>query len=354
MERDLVVQQRPRPAPSEGLFIRHGGRTTPLTAGDLFAERASGFSQQVIQVSPDGRRLAWVEQVGVNARLWVRDARAQQLVAEGALSDFRFAPDSREVAVLVDGTVRRVDLDTGATTASETLDSPRWLEHTAEGLVVLHRLRGEDAITLVPRWGRPRTLATGPISRITAAGSRLAWFEEPGDPQRGGGTGRLLAMQLPDGEPTVLGRTVGGRVQNAEMAPDGSALAWVTGWGVFRATGAGEPEHLEADDAVHSLWYGPDGELAWASPAKVVVEHGGERAEKALGARTMRLRRDGAGLVVVRDADAVVWDWRHRAVSSLVPPQETALRAVDSFEGGVVVWAAHPAHAPARADRKRR
>jgi hypothetical protein len=337
------VQERPHvpPAvPRERLELVSGGRLQVLTAGDGFATRADGFSQQVIQVSPDGRRLAWAEATGMGfAILHVRDARTDRVVAQGRLADFRFSPDSAEIAALVDGKVMRVDLDTGSTTTTE-LDAPRWVEWNAMGLVVLHRAPdGRDAITLLPRWTHPVTVIAShaPVSRLTTAAKtgKIAWFEDGGAT----GTGRIWEMDLADDDPKPrqAGTSVGGRVLNAEMAPDGSAYAWVTGWGVFVADGA-MPRHEEADDAVHSLWYGPDGELAFASPKRVVVIDERGRHEKAVAARTMRFRRDGAGLIIVRERDAVVWDFRHRATSSLLAPRANAVWAADSFAGGVVTW----------------
>lgn len=321
-----------------------GGAPVQLATAPGMGQRALGYSQQVMQVSPDGRLLAWAEPRGTGAALHLRSATEDRIVAEGLLSDFRFSPDGRELALLVGDSLRVVDLSTFAVRVTDGLAAPRWLEHTAQGLLVLHTdAAGVDTISLVRPWRGATRVAVSPagISRMTAssASGRVVWFEPAP-----GGTSRIWSLDFadPTAEPTRAGTAAGGVVRNAEMAPDGSSFAFVTGWGLFVADGGPVPRPEDAATDVHSLWYGPGSELAWASPNGLSLLDAAGRHTLAApegDVRTARFRRDGAGLVFVRGATASAWDPATGRVTSLgAAAANQALVATDSFAGGVVLW----------------
>ncbi|UQA63074.1 PD40 domain-containing protein [Polyangium aurulentum] len=308
-------------------------------------------SQRRFQVSPDARILAYTRPDTEALELVRRDGRATNIggVREG---DVRFSPDGKVLAVVRIGydtqLVTRVDLSRFEADTWAELRSPTWIEHCADGLVVLHLDDHESdaCLTLLPWEGAPQRLVQTEwgLSRFTVAkaGRRIVYFHRKG----------IYAVEGPGAAPERIGSVPDsyvGLVQNAEMSPDGRSVAFTSGRGLYVIEGSAEPAlRGAADEAVHSIWFSRDGrELAWASGARAVWRKDGEeRTLEAEGApiAAMRFLQASPGLIVSRGREVLRWSPARGEVEGITTLDDAGkgLLGADVFDGGIVLWTGTP------------
>jgi Tol biopolymer transport system component len=99
------------------MYLRQGARTSPARVSVLIEppEKSTGFGQMAL--SPDGRNLAFLTTVDGKTQLWLRpmDSFAARPLAgtEGAVGFPFWSPDSRSIAFMVGGKLRKIDLGDG-------------------------------------------------------------------------------------------------------------------------------------------------------------------------------------------------------------------------------------------------
>jgi dipeptidyl aminopeptidase/acylaminoacyl peptidase len=311
-------------------------------------------TQRRFQVSPDARALAYARPHEREVRVLRRDG-AEIAIPGVRDHDLRFSPDGRRLAVVTSelGTkpVVRVDLQRLAVEPWGTLLDPSWIEFCREGLIVQHAGDGRSghALTLLPWQGEPRRIAEARwIGRFVAAkaGTRVVYFAEE----------EAWAVDVAsDGAPRRLGRTHG-TIRNAEMSPDGQHVACATDAQLLLLRGDGAPEVADARPLIHTVWFSRDGkELAWANRSAAVWTRGSERRElMAPGGdlEAMRFIQAGAGLIVSRGREVIVWTpEQERAEPIAAADEEHALLGADLFAGGLLLWTGTPWRGTGRATK---
>jgi hypothetical protein len=288
------------------------------------------FSQRLFLPAPGGAHLAY--QAGQALRL--RDGRGREREVTGwAGGDFRFRADGRALCALAgpgnDRVLRSLSVD-GDERVLADLGTAPWMECSADGVVAQVVDPANEGIAFVSWSGAVTRIPVGPwIARLMAHPSTplVAWVAEGG----------VFAMHGVDGAPRALGK-LPGVVKNGEMAPDGRSFTVATSLGVVRFTD-GRAEVVSRDHDVHSLWYGPDGELAFASPDRAVVLRGKERLTLEGGPIAgMRLHRRDGGLLIARGSEALHWKPGRAPEVLATVPIPSALLGVDVFDGGLVLW----------------
>jgi Tol biopolymer transport system component len=152
-----------------------------------------------LAISPDGRNVVFVASADGLSRLWLRrldSTTPRQLVGTEHASLPFWAPDGRSVGFFADGTIKRIDLESGLVRPISTAAVPAGAAWNTDG-VILH--------PLVP---------DGPLFRTSVAGAPLA----PATQLAPGQTGHRGPAFLPDsrhflfyamGTPAVRGVYVG-------------------------------------------------------------------------------------------------------------------------------------------------
>jgi|GEM_PF-3150798 len=356
-------------------FVDSEGERTELSTRqrDVFWGGLNFASQRAIQVAPDGSTLAFVD-LGSGV-LHVRDKQRTLYSVPIAIGgDVRYSPDTRWIAAQVAQSRKRplgqraagvviVDATTGQTQRHVAMTRVRWLEWIADGLVVLHKDGKRDALTLVGHDGSFRRLVTSrtTIRRFAASplANTIAWFADPTLRNKRRRPAklvvRLMDVSEPELKPRVVGETKGFR-NNAEIAPDGSTLAWAAADGVYLAENGGL-RLLEKGKGMHSVWFSRDGALAWANRNHIgyfrdgtVTKHISRRP-----IRTMRLRRDKPGVVFVVSHKLHTWSPGDRDSKRVGQPASGhKLVSGDLFAGGVVLWQTKTVHSRRRPWRKSR
>jgi Tol biopolymer transport system component len=173
---------------------------------------APGAVANGLAVSPDGRQIAYAAIVDGVRRIWLRpiDAREARVIegTENAASLF-WSPDSRQIAFIADGNLKRVDVASGA---SQSIAS------------------GAGSVPLPGSWSPDDTILFSAgifVSRVPATGgapTRLAEAQA-----LGGGGAQGLPLALPDGEhylylTTQLTSQTDAIMLGSFATPDGSAL----------------------------------------------------------------------------------------------------------------------------------
>jgi hypothetical protein len=263
-------------------------------------------TQRRFLASPDGSQIAFLRK----GMIVVRDRRGSEVeISEVAAADFRFRADGSEIA-----TARRssngaeivlVTVATGGSRPLARVGNVTWLECSREGVVVAELVNGkDDEVTLATWAGVAHKLAKAPsISRVLAGqASRRAAFVVDRDVY-------AVDVSMPGGRPKRIGRARDAIV-NAEMSPDGSKIALVTGRSVEFIDKERPPKILSTEPGVHTVWFSADGsELAWASAQRVTLVSSKKRYQLdgknvVRGARFHRFER---GLVVARGQEALHW-----------------------------------------------
>jgi dipeptidyl aminopeptidase/acylaminoacyl peptidase len=307
-------------------------------------------SQRRFLVSPDGRHLAYASQA--DGKLRVRGVAGPEITIERVQGrDARFSADGRYLAAVVSARVGRsyrpgvaiLDLGTGARRVLFTAAYAIWIEWVRDGIVALHRAPGAIAhnLTFLPLTGEPRSLATAPhIERFTAAAraGRVVYFA----------AGEAYSIEI--GPFTAAPRRLGptpGRVENAEMSPDGRRVAFATAQGLWVIDREAAPRLFDATPGVHAVWFSRDGRrLAYASRQKAVVLDGSRRYELPTpwGLETMRFRAGTGALVVVQLDEVLLWHPGREPRRIAKVPGSVHLQGADLFAGQVVLWTSHERH----------
>ena len=108
------------------MYLRQGARTNPVRVSVLIEppEKSTGFGQMAL--SPDGRSLVFLTTFEGKTQLWLRpmDSFAARPLAgtEGATGFPFWSPDSRSIAFMGSGKLRRIDLGDG--TVQNICDRP--------------------------------------------------------------------------------------------------------------------------------------------------------------------------------------------------------------------------------------
>jgi hypothetical protein len=324
----------------EQLILRTSAGDRVLGAG---LDRVFGWdyarpSQRRFQVSPDARVLAHLTPGSGDLRLLYRGGSDLAIdVAPG--HDFRFSPDGSELVVVrkvgAQYCVDRVDVRAKEVRPGPFLPEPRWIEHSARGILVAHasdRAGGEISL-LAP--GRPPEMLVRDeweIDRFAAAtaGSRFVFVK-----------GEAWSVEGPGATPKSLGVH---SVRNLELSADGRLLGIATDTDVHLFEGDQEVKRWPTVSA-HSLWFTPRGELAWASESRAACYAGGvEHALDTIGSKGyiegLRVARGGTGLVVARRGEVTWWnpDLDEETTLARQEDADRLLLGADVFAGGVVMW----------------
>jgi hypothetical protein len=334
----------PRRVRDETLVLRVAGKADRILA----TRTEDGWqdampSQRRFQVSPDARLLAHITP-GTSALHLLRRDGVEVALDVMPYTDIRFSPDSAEIAIVrmsaSDAGIDRVDLRQMKARPWATLQNPTWMEYCARGLLVAHKSEGKGAISLLPRGeGPPERLVQreGTIRRFAAAslGTRFAFAYAD-------------EVWSVDGWGSAVKKLCTANVTNMEMSPDGQAVAVAGPSGLSLFEGDSKSRDWN-ESGIHSVWFSPRGELAWASPEVAVWRHGDlERrlvpvtSEGKLAA--MRFLRGGAGVVLSRGAEVVRWspETEDEEVISRNDDAGHELIGADVFGGGLVMWLVTP------------
>ena len=318
--------------------------TLRLGARVLTTRTVPGFgrlpSQGIYRVSPDGGRLAWLD----GGRLHVLDGAGHERVVGAAVSMFRFSPDGATLA-LVDGhDVVLAEVASGERRTLGTVDAMffLWIEWVRGGPIVVARSHaGPRTITYFPTEGAPRLVATRPEHIVRAVGTpsstTIVWFTGRGifaADVAGGGVRRLS----PDDAAAQL--------ITAEMSPDGREVTWSYDLGMKRIDIASGRISRVGGVSATSVWYGPDGALAYARFDNAFLRRGAAvarllrrpHADARIGG--VRFRCDAPGLLVVDHDELVAWDPDRGAVERVT--RADGLVDGDLFRGGVVTLTSQP------------
>lgn len=298
-------------------------------------------TQRLFLASPDRRWLSYLDAAGA---LRVRNARGVEHVIDGVGErDARFSDDSRHLAVFRpagDGSLALtvIELATGAQRTLATGWYPRWMEWTADGVVVQRQdaATGHTLLELVPIDGEPsRELVStgGYVERFFAGrrGTRVVWVEG----------GKVRAVSTRGGAARELG-DFAGYPSNGDASPDGRRVALMTRDAVYLIEDDGAPRLVAERLAVpHTIWFSPDGErLAFASLVRAtVIERDGK--ETHLDAtdeiQAMRFGR-GGDLLVFETGRALAWTPGKATRILTRRLGKAAIHGGDLFDGGLVVW----------------
>ena len=303
-------------------------------------------SQDELAVSPDGRYLAWT--TPEDERLHLRDPEGHDQVLARYGRRMRFSPDGKWLAAITD--VGRGDwhklivweLATGHSQSLITVSYPGRFEWTRDGIVIA---RGSELVH-VPLAGDPRVLfkAQGNeyLERFTAAATSSRVILVTGTERAGDRSLNVRALDLdhPD-RIRRLGTVPGTGVDNAEQSPDGNRVVLATTRGLYVIDGDRTPRELSNRRDVHSLWFAPDGRMAYASPLGATVLDGrrARRLEPRDPIQMMRFEHGSARVLVAAGRDVRAWDPEsgQQTLLASAQPGEQALGA-DRYQGGVVLW----------------
>lgn len=312
-------------------------------------------SQRELVAAPGGAYLAY--RLGGGA-IAVRSTSGRvALLPRVEHRDYRFSPDGTAIAYFsrlrsghgerrVGLFVRR--LQSGRTKRLATLRNPRWMEWSRGGVVV-HDVLGAKRHALI--YARPgaapkRVAELDRLQRFTAA-ARAPLAIAFGGKRRHSPT--IYAIDLArGGEPRPIA-AFDEHVTNAEISPDGRFLAFIGPHrGVYLVAG-GKMRRLDPLKRASSLWFTADGRrLVYAGPRRAVAvelasgrrfEYGPPAGERI---RTMRLRRDAAGeVLVVSNRRVVAWrptDGRTRTLARLPERRRASIESADTYDGNTVIW----------------
>ncbi len=313
---------------------------------DLTDAASEGFpSQRAFLVSADGEWMAYMHPGSHSVRL--RNRGGEEIAVDGASGgDVRFSADGRHAAAVAGTNVVLVDLGARTQRRLGSLSGIRWIDWVRTGVVVLHEDdRGGDGLvlTLLPLRGPARTLATpASVTRLTAAsrGTRVYWF--------GGGSAFSIEVARSGGAPRWLGR-VDGIVRNAEASPSGDRVALLTDRGVVVLDADGRRTAYRPEHGLHSLWFRPDGSLAWASPSGATVLDGRRAYRLVAPGRDLTAMRAREVIVAAIGSDVVQWDPRSGRTDTLRSyDPATRIVTADAWDGGVVTWTSRTSYVGAR------
>lgn len=327
----------------------HGGEGEPsrLSRSSLRGAPVLRPSQREFAVAPGGRYLAFRQADRGDLVVRSRDGRSWRV--KGVHNwDYRFSPDGDAIAYFrrdVGGSATSklgvLDLKTGGRRALAEFGVPRWLEWTPQGLVALNGTGNTRSLHLVTLAGEKRHLVTGGrISRFTAAsrGRHVAYFDEIG--------AHVIDVTDEAPMPKTIWEPEGyAHVRNAELSPDGRALAFATGRHVHLLRAGQGRTRFAFDDLIHSVWFSEDGERVLFGDAKqavlVEVESREQRrlSPEAGRIKSLRFRRDGRGAVLAAGDRVLYWTPQsgEQEVAHRVP-EGHRLEGADSFGGDLVVW----------------
>jgi hypothetical protein len=335
----------------ETLLLRASGVADRVLASHTWD--ATGWndlpSQRRFQVSPDARVLAHLA-LGTGALHLLRRDGVELVIDVVPYSDFRFSPDSTEIAVKraigKEYRIDRVDLRHMKVRPWAAVGDTDWMEYCALGLLVgnVEDADGDRrgwAVSFLPREGRPKLVVrnVGLIHRLSAAsaGTRFAYACDGG----------VWSVDAPGKAPR---KVCSADVTNMEMSPDGRALAVVTSTRLSLFEGDSSPNpRVWNESGIHSVWFSPRGELAWASREVALWHH--EDLERRLVPVTsegklaaLRFLRGGAGIVLSRGAEVVRWSPEAEDEEVITRNDDAGreLLGADIFGGGLVMWLGTP------------
>lgn len=372
--REEQVQAVRPPPPAQGLGAAWAaprliwatqGRVEHLGTPAWVERREGVYSQQIFQLTADKQRaVLQLRRDDGSEAVQVLDASGERYVVSNRLAtDLRFSPNGRYLALAIDSEVQLFDLSVRRTMWTWRGQAPRWVEWTQGGLAVLDGADAPDLqptvddriVVLGPAGQEMRAIApSSGVSRLVAAPSttRLVWFSPP----NAGGTSSFWLTDWREPTPTRRwGFASGGDVFNAELAHDGSEVAFVTAWGVFRYDGSGPLAEVLFDVPTgHSLWYRPDGSLVWATPGSLHRRYGGQVDSKPVaGVSAMRLAKDPASLVYARGRTLYRWDtYSGRSTEIGQAGRGRKILSGDEFGAGALLWTAGPGRGGHRRDRR--
>ena len=313
--------------------------------------RVSGtlLSQSEFRAAPGGARLAWLEgqSDGTNhSTLHVMaDGSGELTVPDVRL--FRFSPDGTQLAAVVTTAPQQselvvVDLASDERRSLGALRSPFQLEWSAGAVMVLSMMRGaavHDQLERIALDGeRLHLLNEHCIDELAVAAraSRAIYLTSCGSDSVSM-TPHLVLANFATGSRRRIDLPGRESIDNLEISPDGKRAAWAIDRDVYLVDGKGPVARIAHERSnVHSLWFSDDGkQLLWASSDRVVLRH--EHAESSLAAavRSVRFRRDGAGVLIATDHEVFAWDPATGKRRSFGRTDAT-VEAADSFAGGVV------------------
>jgi len=138
-----------------------------------------GVGTPALAVSPDGMTLVFVGQSGATTRLYQRrlDASAVAVLpgTDGAYGPF-FSPDGQSVGFFSGGTVKRTNLQTGATVSLAELVLPYGGVWLAEGRILIAAQEGDQLVAVPSTGGAPAVIGSPEVTRRAVFPSPL-----PGD-----------------------------------------------------------------------------------------------------------------------------------------------------------------------------
>jgi hypothetical protein len=320
-----------------------GGATVELASAGRVAGAVD--SQDELAASPDGKYLAWT--MSGDDRLHLRDAEGHERSLARYAHKMRFSSDGRWLAAVTEvgrGDWQKLiawELATGRIQPLLTADRVGRFEWARGGLVVAQH----DELLHASLAGGSRSLfkaAAGEhLQRFTAAttSSRVVVVVET---ERGLKV-RSLELDHPD-RIRELGSLPGARVDNAEQSPDGDRIVLATSRGLYVVDGDAAPRELSGKQDVHSLWFAPDGRLAYASPVGATVLDGKRtrRLESRDPIHMIRFEKGSARVLVASGRDVRAWDPATGQKPVLASaPQGDQLLGVEGYQGGVVLWTGH-------------
>jgi hypothetical protein len=292
-------------------------------------------------VSPDGKYLAWA--TPKDDRLHVRDPEGHEQIVARYHRRMRFSPDGTRLAAITDvgrGDWQKLvvlELATGQIQSLLTAPDLGQLEWARGGLVIARGrelvyvpLAG-DHVVLYPATDKER------LVRFTAAATSSRVILVVATHR----AVKLRAVELDHPERARELGTVPASVETAEQSPDGARVVLATDDGLYVVDGDGAPRELSGRRDVHSLWFDPDGRVAYASPGIATVLDGkrARRLEPRAPINMMRFEKGSTRVLVASGRDARAWDpasGRQTVLASA--PEGEQLLGADSYQGGVVLW----------------
>jgi WD40 repeat protein len=335
-----------RRARTERLVLVPPGGGAPVELAMTGRVAGSVDSQDELAVSPDGAYLAWT--TSDDERLHLRDADGHERLLPRYDHKMRFSPDGAWLAALTD--VGRGDrhqlvaweLATGRRQPLVTATRVDRFEWVRGGLVVADG----DELAYAPLAGdRRRVFAAAPgeqLRRFTATASRVVVVVET----KRGLRVRSLDIDHPE-HVRELGAVPGTRVDNAEQSPDGTRTVLATDTGLYVVDGDTPPRELSGRRDIHSLWFAPDGRLAYATLTGTTVLDGKHAHRLERATNMMRFAKGSTQALVASGSEVRAWEptTNEQAVVATAPAGE-ALVGADRYRGGVVLWTGHETRSP--------
>jgi len=284
---------------------------------DVTVERADRYPLgRWLQVAPGDKAVALR---GADTGLVVYSPSGASLFSRRAVvTAFRFSPDGERVAFAGAKGLELVRLDHPEARVVADLAGIDWIRFTDAGLLV----RAGGKLALVDEQGKVRTLASGRIDAVAAAGARIAYF----------GDGALVSMD--PAHPDRADRTAladKSPVLDAELSPNGHDLLWSTRAHVYLCEGNAPARVVVDGKDIIGLSFSPDGSAwLWSSSSAGALVTAGAARPLPTGYGRAAFRAGGRGVVALSSKRVAVWDPAKDTTTVVggVDPAETELGLV--------------------------